>query len=257
MAAALEFRRSDGASIAYEHQPASSRAPIKATVVFLHGLRSDKGGTKAEALARHAEKTGYALLRFDMFGHGASSGRFEDGGISRWVDDALAVIDELTEGPVVLVGSSMGGWVMVKTALARPHRIKGMVGIAVAPDFTEDLMWAEFDPEQRQALLTNGAVELPSEYDDGPYRISRHLIEDGRRNLVLREDVAISCPVRLMHGQKDSAVPWPTSLRLAERITGEDVAVHLVKDGDHRLSRPQDLERLCGFVEELVLKGHA
>ncbi len=253
MTAALEFRRSDGASIVYERQDA--RDPQEPTVVFLHGLRSDKGGTKAEALTRHAQSRGYGLLRFDMFGHGASSGRFEDGGISRWVEDAVAVLDELTRGPLVLVGSSMGGWVMVKTALARPKRVNGLVGIAVAPDFTEDLMWAGFDAVQRDALMTAGVVQLPSEYDDGPYRISRHLIEDGRRNLVLRDAVDIACPVRLIHGQKDTAVPWETSLRLAERITGDDVAVHLVKDGDHRLSRPRDLERLCGFVEELVGKG--
>ncbi|MGE3335787.1 MAG: alpha/beta hydrolase [Rhodospirillaceae bacterium] len=253
MTTALEFRRSDGASISYERQDA--RDPHNPTVVFLHGLRSDKGGTKAEALTRHAQQHGYGLLRFDMFGHGKSSGRFEDGGISRWVDDAALVLDELTKGPVVLVGSSMGGWVMVKTAMARPARVIGLVGIAVAPDFTEDLMWAGFDASQREALVTAGVVELPSEYDDGPYRISRHLIEDGRRNLVLRDAVDIACPVRLIHGQKDTAVPWETSLRLAARIKGDDVAVHLVKDGDHRLSRPQDLERLCGFVEELVGKG--
>ncbi len=144
---------------------------------------------------------------------------------------------------------------MVKTAMARPERVIGLVGIAVAPDFTEDLMWAGFDASQREALMTAGVVELPSEYDDGPYRISRHLIEDGRRNLVLRDAVDIACPVRLIHGQKDTAVPWETSLRLAARIKGADVAVHLVKDGDHRLSRPQDLECLCGFVEELVGKG--
>lgn len=253
MTAALEYRRADGASIAYEHQAA--RDLHKPTVVFLHGLRSDKGGTKAEALTRHAQSRGYGLLLFDMFGHGASSGRFEDGGISRWVEDAVAVLDELTKGPVVLVGSSMGGWVMVKTAMARPERVNGLVGIAVAPDFTEDLMWAGFDAAQRSTLMTAGAVEFPSEYDDGPYRISRHLIEDGRRNLVLRDVVDIGCPVRLIHGQKDTAVPWETSLKLAARIKGGDVAVHLVKDGDHRLSRPQDLERLCGFVEELVGKG--
>lgn len=253
MTAALEFRRSDGALIAYEYSHA--REPHRPTVVFLHGLRSDKGGTKAEALVRHAQEQGYGLLRFDMFGHGASSGRFEDGSISRWTEDAIAVLDELTVGPVVLVGSSMGGWVMVKAAMARPARVKGLVGIAVAPDFTEDLMWAGFDPAQREALMTAGAVNLPSEYDDGPYRISRHLIEDGRKSLVLRSDVNITCPVRLMHGQRDTAVPWETSLRLAGRITGDDVAVHLVKDGDHRLSRPQDLIRLCGFIDEMVGKG--
>ncbi|MGE4063709.1 MAG: alpha/beta hydrolase [Rhodospirillaceae bacterium] len=253
MSAALEFRRSDGAVIAYERSGTQDRQ--KPGVVFLHGLKSDRGGTKAEALARHASERGFGLLRFDMFGHGESSGRFEDGGISRWVEDAVAILDELTTGPVVLVGSSMGGWVMVKTAMARPGRVIGLVGIAVAPDFTEDLMWAGFDAAQREMLATVGVVELPSEYDDGPYRISRHLIEDGRKNLVLRREIPIACPVRLIHGQRDTSVPWQTSLRLAERIKGDDVAIHLVKDGDHRLSRPHDLERLCGFVDELVTKG--
>jgi pimeloyl-ACP methyl ester carboxylesterase len=253
MAAGLKFRRSDGVAIAYER--ASARDEKAAGIVFLHGLRSDRGGTKAEALARHASERGYGFLRFDMFGHGASSGRFEDGGISRWVEDAVAILDELTTGPQVLVGSSMGGWVMVKTAMARPERVRGLVGIAVAPDFTEDLMWAGFDAAQRTALMTAGVVELPSEYDDGPYRISRHLIEDGRKNLVLRDEIPIACPVRLIHGQRDTAVPWETSLKLAARIKGDDVETHLVKDGDHRLSRPQDLARLCGFIDELVMKG--
>ncbi len=253
MAAGLKFRRSDGAVIAYEREGA--RDERNPGIVFLHGLKSDRGGTKAEALARHAGVRGYGFLRFDMFGHGASSGRFEDGGISRWVEDAVAVLDELTTGPQVLIGSSMGGWVMVKTAMARPERVSGLVGIAVAPDFTEDLMWAGFDASQRDALAMAGVVELPSEYEDGPYRISRHLIEDGRKNLVLRNEIPIACPVRLIHGQQDTAVPWETSLKLAARIKGGNVETHLVKDGDHRLSRPQDLERLCGFVDELVMKG--
>ncbi len=255
MTACLEFRPSGEAMIAYERQAA--RDPALPGVVFLHGLRSDRGGAKAQALAQHAEGRGYGLLRFDMFGHGASSGRFEDGGISRWVADTLAVLDRLTAGPQVLVGSSMGGWVMVKAAMARPEKVTGLVGIAVAPDFTEDLMWDSFTPAQREALMTAGTVDLPSEYNDGPYRISRHLIEDGRENLILRDEIPIACPVRLVHWQRDTAVPWRTSLALAERIKGGDVTVHLVKDGDHRLSRPQDLERLCGFVDELVLKGRA
>lgn len=255
MSAAQHFTRSDGATISFVRDGAQHTK--KPGVIFLHGLRSDKGGTKAEALARHASEAGYGLLRFDMFGHGASSGRFEDGGISRWVEDAVAVLDELTTGPQILVGSSMGGWVMVKTAMARPQKVIGLVGIAVAPDFTEDLMWAGFDAAQREALMTAGGVDLPSDYDDGPYRISRHLIEDGRRNLVLREGIPIRCPVRLIHGQRDTAVPWETSLRLAARMTGDDVMTHLVKDGDHRLSRPQDLTRLCGMVDELVMKGHS
>jgi pimeloyl-ACP methyl ester carboxylesterase len=248
--AAQVLKRSDGAAIAYDRLSAADEA--MPAVVFLHGLKSDRRGTKAEALDRHARRRGLGLVRFDMFGHGASSGLFEEGGISRWVDDALAVIDELTQGPLILVGSSMGAWVMVKAAMARPRRVAGLVGIAAAPDFTEDLMWAGFDAAQRALLMADGAVELPSDYDDGPYRISRHLIEDGRGNLVLRSEVPVACPVRLIHGQRDTSVPWQTSLRLAERISGDDVIVHLVKDGDHRLSRPQDLDRLCAAVDELV-----
>lgn len=250
MTTAAEFRRADGATIAFEHRnPTRVDAP---TVMFLHGLKSDMGGTKAEVLAMHAQAQGYGFLRFDMFGHGASSGRFEDGCISRWTDDTLAVIDALTSGPLILVGSSMGGWVMVRAALARPARLAGLLGIAVAPDFTEDLMWPNFTDAQRAALESAGFVDLPSEYDEGPYRISRRLIEDGRASLVLRGAVPITCPVRLLHGQGDTSVPWQTSLNLAHAITGGDVEICLIKDGDHRLSRPQDLARLTATVDGLA-----
>jgi pimeloyl-ACP methyl ester carboxylesterase len=239
--------RPDGTTIAYDR--AEGRSP---TVVFLHGLNSDRCGTKAEALAAHCRTRGLGFVRFDMFGHGQSSGRFEDGTISRWVDDTLAVIDGLTAGPVVLVGSSMGGWVGVRAAMARPARVAGVFGIAAAPDFTEELMWAQFSDAQRNALMREGIVELPSDYDDRPYRISRALIEDGRRNLVLRAPVPIACPVCLLHGQADASVPWLVSLKLAQQIVGDDVEVVLIKGGDHRLSRPQDLQRLCALVDGLL-----
>ena len=237
----------DGATVAYEQQPGGAPG-----VVFLHGLMSDRGGTKAGTLAAHCAAKGYGYVRFDMFGHGDSSGRFEDGGVGRWTEDALAILDRVTAGPQVLVGSSMGGWVTVRTALARPTRVAGVIGIAPAPDFTEDQMWPGFSPEQRAKIMSEGVVEIPSDYNDGPYRISRHLIEDGRKHLVLRSDIPIACPVRLIHGQRDASVPWERSLMLADKITGKDVEIHLIKDGDHRLSLPHELNRICEAVDELV-----
>jgi pimeloyl-ACP methyl ester carboxylesterase len=245
---------SDGNALAYELLPGTSAgAP---GVIFLHGLMSDRGGTKAEALAAHARRRGYSFLRFDVFGHGASSGRFEEGTISRWTDDAIAVLDRLTRGPQILVGSSMGGWVMLKAALARPERIKGLIGIAAAPDFSEDLMWAGFSEAQRAALMEKGVLDVASDYDPRPYPISRAFIEDGRRNLIMREKIPLSCPVRLLHGQRDTSVPWQTSLKLAEQIQSEDAEVLLIKDGDHRLSRPQDLVHLCRTLDDLVTPEH-
>jgi pimeloyl-ACP methyl ester carboxylesterase len=244
--------RADGHTLAYDRLTGAGPA-----VVFLHGLNSDRGGTKALALADHCRRAGRAFVRFDMFGHGQSSGAFTDGCISRWTEDAAAVIDQLTQGPVVLVGSSMGGWVMLRAALARPERVGGLLGIAAAPDFTEDLMWAQFSADQRAALAGQGYVDLPSDYADGPYRISRRLIEDGRRNLVLRGAIPFTGPVRLAHGQRDASVPWRTSLKLAERLDSTDVQTLLIKDGDHRLSRPQDLARLCALLDDLVATAGA
>lgn len=242
------LKRPDGSTLAFE------RLPGAPGVVFLHGLMSDRTGTKAMALSDHCQSKGYGFVRFDMFGHGASSGRFEEGTISRWTDDAVAVVDGITEGRQIIVGSSMGAWVMVKTALARPERIDGLVGVAAAPDFTEDLMWPAFSESERVALHGQGVVAVRSTEDSRPYPISRDLIEDGRMNLVLRDRIPLDCPVRLLHGQRDVSVPWQTSLRLAECITGDDIDVHLVKDGDHRLSRPQDLKRLCATLDAMVVK---
>ena len=238
---------SDGATIAYEAIPGTSPG-----VIFLHGLMSDRGGTKARTLAAHCAAKGYGYVRFDMFGHGDSSGRFEDGGVGRWTKDALAILDQVTTGPQILVGSSMGGWVTVRAAMARPARVAGVLGIAPAPDFTEDQMWPGLTDEQRAKIMRDGVVEIPSDYNDGPYRISRHLIDDGRAHLVLRGDIAITCPVRLIHGQRDQSVPWQRSLLLADKITGKDVEIHLIKDGDHRLSLPHELARICETVDELV-----
>lgn len=233
--------------IAYVASP--GRPP---TVLFLGGLKSDMTGTKATFLDAWCRARGQAFLRFDYTGHGASAGRFEDGTIGTWTADALAVLDRLTEGKVVLVGSSMGGWVMLNAALARPDRVAALVGIAAAPDFTEDLLWDRWDEEARATLLIHGVVIEPNPYDAAGYPYTRALIEDGRRHLRLRAPIPLACPVRLLHGQQDDAVPWQTSLRLADRLAGGDVQVTLLKDGDHRLSREADLSLLARTLAPLL-----
>ncbi len=238
--------RGDGVELAWARQ--DGRSP---TVMFLTGFRSDMTGDKATALAAFCAARGQAIVRFDYSGHGTSGGRFEDGTIGRWAEDALEVIDRQTDGPLVLVGSSMGGWIALLAALARPHRVAALVGIAAAPDFTETLMWEAMTFEERATLMRNGVLHAPSQYGE-PYPITRALIEDGRTRLLLGDPIAIDCPVRLLHGQQDPDVPWEMSLRIAEQVTGQDVQVHLVKDGDHRLSRPQDLALLIRTLGPLL-----
>ncbi len=238
----------DGVSIAYHRTPGKSPG-----VVFLGGFMSDMTGSKATTLEAFCRARGQAFLRFDYRGHGASSGRFEDGTIGLWADDALTAFDALTEGPQVLVGSSMGGWVALLTALKRRDRIAGLVGIAAAPDFTEDLLWPALSPEQRAAISRDGLIRLPSQYSERPYSITLKLIEDGRRHLLMRGPLDLTCPVRLLHGMRDPDVPWRRSLELADKLAATDVRVELIKDGDHRLSREQDLKLLCRAVEELLV----
>ncbi len=236
----------DGTELAY-----ARRAGAGPVLVFLPGFRSDMEGTKALALDAWAARNGRAMLRFDYAGHGASGGRFEDGTIGRWADDAATAFDRVSEGPAVLVGSSMGGWIALLLALRRPERVAGLVGIAAAPDFTETLIWPELSFEQRAALMSEGRILLPSDYGD-PTPVTRALIEDGRRHLLLDAPINLQCPVRLLHGQRDPDVPWQVSLLLAERIAGEDVRLHLVKDGDHRLSQLSDLALLETVVAGLA-----
>jgi pimeloyl-ACP methyl ester carboxylesterase len=237
----------DGATIAYRRR--EGRAP---GVIFLGGYMSDMTGTKASALDAFCAARGQAYLRFDYFGHGESSGDFKDATIGRWKADALAVIDRLTQGPQVLVGSSIGGWIMLLAALARPQRIEALIGIAAAPDATEDLMWAELDAAARETMLRDGFVRLPSEYSPEGYIFTRRLIEEGRDHLVTRAPLPIACPVRLLHGMRDPDVPWRVSLDLMARLQGADVALTLVKDGDHRLSRDADLALLMRTLEGLL-----
>ena len=236
--------RGDGVELASEKL--DGRSP---TVVFLPGFRSDMTGDKATALAALCAARGNAMLRFDYSGHGSSGGRFEDGTIGIWTQDALTAIDHLTEGPLVLAGSSMGGWIAMLCALARRDRIAALVGIAAAPDFTETLV-AMLSFQQRAKLMREGMVHLASQYGD-PTPITRALIEDGRNHLLLDAPIALDCPVRLLQGQADPDVPWELALRIATRITSADVHVTLVKDGDHRLSRPQDIARMLAAVAEI------
>lgn len=238
--------RGDGIELAWSR--VEGAAP---TVVFLPGFRSDMTGTKATELAGLCRERGAGCLLLDYSGHGGSGGRFEDGTIGEWTDDALFLIDRLTEGPVVLVGSSMGGWIALLAALARPDRVAALVGIAAAPDFTERLMWDAMTPPEREAIERDGMLMVPSAYGE-PTPVTRKLIQDGRTRLLLDRPIPIRCPVRLLHGQRDPDVPWQTSLALSEKLEAGDVQVVLVKDGDHRLSRPGDLHLVRRTVGELL-----
>ena len=220
-------------------------------VVFLGGYRSDMTGAKALALEGFCRARGQAFLRFDYSGHGASGGEFTECTVSTWLDDSLDALEKLTRGPQILVGSSMGGWLMLLAALKRPMRVAGLVGVAAAPDFTEELMWPNMAAPTRKELLAKGVVYRPSAYGDGPYPITRALIEDGRNHLLLGAPIPIRCPVRLLHGMEDRDVPWTYSQRLAERLESEDVTVTLFKKGGHRLAEPDEIERMTHAVAEL------
>lgn len=220
-------------------------------IVFLGGLRSDMTGTKAAFLEGHARSRGRAFLRFDYTGHGASSGSFEEGCIGDWLRDAMDALDHLTDGRQILVGSSMGGWIALLLAKRVPDRIAAFVGIAAAPDFTEDSMWAGFDAEMRATLERDGKVALPSDYSDDPYVITRRLIEDGRRNLVLRSPLDLPFPVRLLHGSDDADVPVPVALRLLGHATCPDLRLTVVKSADHRFSGPRELAMLASTLDEI------
>ena len=237
--------RDDGETLAWRRVEGEG-----ATVLWLGGFRSDMGGSKAQRLADWALASGRSYLRFDYFGHGESSGAFVDGAIGRWRADALAVIDELTTGPLVLVGSSMGGWIACLAALARPERIKALVLIAPAVDFTDKLIEPELNDEARAAIERDGVWVRPSDYSDGD-PITRQLLQEGRAWSVLPGPVEITAPLRVLQGLADPDVPWRHAFNLALTWAGDDVVFSLIRDGDHRLSRPQDLDRLIAAVEEV------
>jgi pimeloyl-ACP methyl ester carboxylesterase len=228
---------------------------------WLGGFNSDMAGTKALALDAYAAERGLAMTRFDYSGHGISGGRFEDGTISRWLEESLAVFD-LTTGPQIVVGSSMGGWLAL--LLTEAHRasvgenrsrVAGLVLVAPAVDMTRDLMWAEMDEAARRELMTIGVWRKPSEYSDEPYLITRNLIEDGDLHLFGERLIETGCPVHIIQGVADTDVPWQHAAELVSRFASDDVVLTLVKDGDHRLSRPEDIDRMIAAIEGLIVEA--
>ncbi len=242
------------AAIAVRKRPAT-KPGAGPGLLWLGGFHSDMKGTKAQALDEWAAEQGRACTRFDYFGHGESGGRFEDGTITRWLDDSLIVFDAFCDGPHILIGSSMGGWIAL--LLARALRLRGDTGrlagmalVAPAPDFTQDLMWNQFSPEIRAEIETKGFWRRPSEYDGDGYIVTRALIEDGRKHLLLDAPIETGCPVRILQGAQDADVPWQHAFRLTAQLPTENVVLTLVQDGDHRLSRPQDIARMLAMVAE-------
>ena len=219
-----------GRRLAYHRSP--GKGPW---IIFLGGLKSDMEGTKAVHLEAWAKAQGRAFLRFDYSGHGESSGSFEEGAIGDWAEDTLAAVEALTEGPILPVGSSMGGWQALLLARARRERLVGLVTIAAAPDFTEDGWWASFDAVQKAKLAAEGQVELPSDYME-PYVVTERMIEDGRKHLVLRGPLDLPCPTRFLQGTADTAVSVDTATQLLAHASGPDIRLMLVKDADHRFS---------------------
>jgi len=227
------------------------------TFVWLSGFKSDMSGSKVVMLEAWAKQAGHGFLAFDYSGHGLSEGRFEDGTISQWSEDTLSAIGALTDGPLVLVGSSMGGWIALLAALALKDKLAGLVLIAPAPDFTEKLMWPEFDDKARAEIMDRGFTMRPSEYAE-PYRITRNLIEDGKSWCILDRPIEITAPVRILQGQKDTDVPWQHAFKIVDAITSENLEFTLVKSGDHRLSSEPDLKRLrqtCTDLAAAILTG--
>jgi pimeloyl-ACP methyl ester carboxylesterase len=223
---------------------------------WLGGFKSDMKGTKAEALDLWARDRGRAMTRFDYSGHGESGGDFTDGTIGRWLEESLAVFDACCRGPQVIIGSSMGGWIALLLAQELARRVASqaslvsLVLVAPAVDFTEELMWKRFPPEAKREIETTGVWARPSQYSDQPYPITRGLIEEGRGHLLLHGMIETGCPVRILQGVQDPDVPWQHAVELTSRFARDDVVLTLVKDGDHRLSRPEDIERLIAAVAE-------
>ena len=239
--------------LAYQQRRANCPQEARPSLVFLGGFASDMTGTKATFLAKQCAEKGYGYLLFDYRGHGASSGRFEDGCIGDWLDDSLRVFDALTTGPQLIVGSSMGGWIGLLLAKARPERVAGFIGLAAAPDFTEDMIRPFMSPEQHKALETEGFFYENTTPAAATTPITRRLMEDGQHHRVFAEPMAISGPVRLVQGQRDMDVPWMTALKLMEHIDQDDCKLTLIKDADHRLNREQDLALIWTEIESVLL----
>ncbi|GJL92504.1 alpha/beta hydrolase [Hyphococcus sp.] len=244
-----EFHNGPNGRLAYRQRKGAEDG--KPGLIWLGGFRSDMLGTKAEYVDQWAQENGRHFLRFDYSGHGESEGAFADGSIGDWAADARAVLMALTKGPQIVIGSSMGGWIATLLACAQPEKIAAMVFIAPAPDFTERLMWPSFSQAQRDQIMHDGRIELPSDYSDQPEIITRNLIEDGRTHLVMSDRIAIRQPVRILQGMKDDAVPYAHALAFAALLESDDVEITLTPDGDHRLSTPTDLVRLAAVLDRL------
>jgi len=242
--------RKDGHRIAYH-----KREGAQPGIVFLGGFRSDMQGSKAMALEKWCKEQRRQFIRFDYFGHGQSSGEFVEGTIGRWAEDAVAVLDELAgPQPQLIVGSSMGGWLMLLLALKRPQKVAGLLGIAAAPDFTELLIWDKLSPEDQTQLRETGKVEMPNCYDDAPYTITMQLIAESANHLLMDGPIAIHCPVRLVHGMQDADVPWETAMALNEKLQSQHVKALLVEDGDHRLSSEKHLKIITKQLVKLEME---
>lgn len=228
--------------------------PNQPGVIFLGGFMSDMNGTKATHLENFCAQKGYSLIRFDYMGHGQSSGTFTEGTISLWKDNALNVLRYLTSGPQILIGSSMGGWLMLLVALNCPERIAGLIGIASAPDFTETLIWDLLPAPIQQELMGKGIYQLESAYNNAPYPITRNLIEDGRNHLLLHTSIPLMMPIHLIHGLQDKDVPAHISEVLYERLLSSDKELTLLEMGDHRLSSAEDLELISQSLEKMMSK---
>ena len=243
------FTTEQGRKLAYI-KTQSPKNGTKKSVVFLGGFMSDMDSTKAKFLEQLSADAGFDYVRFDYSGHGRSEGDFIAGTLSHWTEDALAIIDNLTQGPIVLVGSSMGGWIMLNIACRRLARVQGLVGVAPAPDFTR-LMWETFNPQIKETLRTDGLYLQPSDYGD-PYPITLALIEDGKNHLLLDNPIPINCPVHILQGMADNIVPWTHAPRIVTALYSTEVTLTLTKDGDHSLSRDSDLEKLKKAVLALL-----
>lgn len=241
----------DGNFIAYHKHDGKKN---NVGIIFLSGFMSDMSGIKATSLHEYCKKMDYTFIRFDYFGHGKSSCKFTECNIGIWKQNVIDVLDKLTTGKQILVGSSMGGWLMLLAALERPERIQALLGIASAPDFTESLIWQKMTSAEKKHLTTKGIYNLKSEFSDNPYPVTLDLIEEGRKHLLLEggKTLPISCPVRLIHGLNDTDVPSSISTQLAKQISSGDVKVNLVKDGDHRMSTPENIELLISTLEDIL-----
>jgi len=244
------LERKAAPKLAYQLQ--NGNAAASPTVVFLTGFRSDMTGTKAEFLSGFCQRRRQNFIRFDYRGHGQSDGVFEEGTIGLWLEDALDIIDTLSTGRILLIGSSMGGWIALQAALARPDRIKGLIGLAAAPDFTREIE-ERLSPQNKEDLVKHGRFKVISEWSP-PYSLTQDFIDDGNARCLLDGPIALTIPVRLIQGMKDTEVPWQTAHRINNALTTDDKKVYLVEEGDHRLSRPQDLELLARQVDEVSAK---